>query len=131
MPHLLTSLALLAAQASVPAPNAIIGQWSNPKGTMEVRTRQCGANLCGRVVRASEKAQAAARDAGAPPLVGSDLLKNYSRTGERQWSGRIFIPKLGRDVPSQIRQTSADTITISGCMMGGLVCKTQVWHRVG
>jgi len=126
--NLFAALALLAAPGA--APDAVIGQWSNAKGTVEVRTHRCGANLCGRVVRASPKQEAAARKAGTASLVGTELLKNYRQERDGTWTGRVFIPKIGRDVPSQIKQTSNDTLTISGCMLGGLLCKTQVWHRV-
>lgn len=128
MISLFAAIALLAGPGV--APDAIIGQWSNAKGTIEVRTRRCGAELCGRVVRASAKAEASARKGGTASLVGTELLRGYRQDRNGVWNGRVFIPKIGRDVSSQIKQTSNDTLTISGCMVGGMLCRTQVWHRV-
>lgn len=117
---------------------SVLGVWSNPKGTLAVRTQPCGpadtvgaAALCGAIVRAEPKAVADARDAGVVQLIGTQLLQDYRPIGRASWSGRVFVPDMGRSFSSRIRQTSPDALTISGCLIGGMFCKSQEWHRVG
>jgi len=125
-----------AAEATVPGapgarPDAVIGRWANPRGTLAVETAPCaGGALCGRIVWASAQARAEARGAGLPDLVGTQLLRGYRRNRTGSWEGTVFVPDMGRTFPSRLRQTSPVTLTISGCVVGGLLCKSQVWHRV-
>ena len=133
---MLASGAMIAASAhagGVAAPgDPVIGRWANPKGTLAVETAPCrdGGTLCGAIVWANDKAMADAREAGVDPLIGTQLLSGYRRTGRDSWSGTIYIPDMGRRFSSRIRQTSPAQLVISGCLIGGFLCKSQVWHRV-
>ena len=111
--------------------DAPIGRWANPRGTLAVQTGPCpDGSLCGQIVWASPQAQADARDAGVGALVGTQLLQGYRPEGRGSWAGRVYVPDMGRSFSSRIRQTSAGTLSISGCLVGGFLCKSQVWHRV-
>jgi uncharacterized protein (DUF2147 family) len=126
---------MLSASGSVAAtsalqPGAAVGTWVNPKGTVKVTTSACGKLLCGTVVSASPDAQAAAQKAGAPPLVGSKLLRDYRQTGKDKWQGKVFVPDRNASYYSTIKQLNANQLKISGCILGGLLCKSQVWTRV-
>lgn len=121
-----------AAPSPAHAADPVIGKWSNPMGTLAVQTQSCrdGGTLCGAIVWASDRAQADARGAGVASLVGTQLLQGYRRTGRADWSGRVYVPDMRRSFSSRIRQSSPTTLTISGCLIGGFLCKSQVWHRV-
>lgn len=108
---------------------AIYGTWSNPKGTIDVRTAPCGERLCGEIVRASPKAIDDARKKGVNQLVGLQLLQDYKRRSD-DWAGRVYVPDMGRTFSSRIAFVGPDQIRISGCLIGGILCKSQVWHRV-
>lgn len=126
----LLSLALAAstvARATVTAPPT--GNWMNPKSTVEVNTRACGPNLCGRVVWASPKAVKDAREGGTPNLIGTELLRNYRAAGPDKWRGTIFVPDLGRSFGSKMVELGPNSLQVSGCMVGGMICRKQVWHR--
>lgn len=121
----------VADAAAAGRADAVIGRWANPKGTLAVQTGPCpDGSLCGQIVWASPQAQADARDAGVPGLVGTQLLQGYRPEGRGSWAGRVYVPDMGRSFSSRIRQTSAGTLSISGCLVGGFLCKSQVWHRV-
>ena len=127
----LTTAVMTGDAMAAQRPAAVIGRWSNPKGTLAVQTGPCGDGaLCGQIVWASPQAQADARDAGVPALVGTQLLQGYRPEGRNSWAGRVYVPDMGRSFSSRIRQTSAGTLSISGCLVGGFLCKSQVWHRV-
>ncbi|MBN8845619.1 MAG: DUF2147 domain-containing protein [Sphingomonadales bacterium] len=119
----------VAATPPIPAAASPIGVWQNPKGTIRVRTRLCGQLLCGNIVWASAKAMADARDAGVTSLIGTELLSDYRHSGAGRWTGQVYVPDQGRHFYSTIEQKGPNDIRISGCILGGLLCKRQDWTR--
>lgn len=107
-----------------------IGLWQNPAGTLRVRTAFCGEALCGTIAAASPVAEADAKAAGVPSLLGIELLENYRKIGHNHWAGRVYVPDMGRSFSSRIIQTSPSTLKISGCLIGGFLCKSQIWKRL-
>lgn len=123
---------LLAASAGLAQPQPAvspIGVWQNPKGTIRVRTRPCGELLCGNIVWASPVAMADAREAGVTSLIGTELLSDYRHTGRGRWTGQVYVPDQGRRFYSTIEQKGPNDLRISGCILGGLLCKRQEWTR--
>lgn len=129
-------MAMLAGSAAAAEPipattpaAAIMGTWHNPKNSVAVRTGACGQRLCGWIVRASDKAKADAQRSGAPELIGTALLRNYRASGKARWSGQIWVPDMGRAFGSTITMVDANTLNVKGCLIGGFICKSQVWRR--
>lgn len=120
---------VLAQPMSTPTRAAIAGTWANPKDSVRVATGPCGEFLCGWVVAANAEAVRDAREAGTVQLIGTRLLENYRQIAPASWRGRVFLPDRGSSYYSTIRQLSTDEIRISGCILGGWICKSQVWHR--
>jgi uncharacterized protein (DUF2147 family) len=108
----------------------VLGTWTNPKRTLAVRTEMCGVQLCGSIVSATPKAQQDAREAGVDRLIGTQLLRDYRFTGKNQWSGTVYIPDMGRSFSSRIVQLSPRVLRISGCILKGLICRSQDWIRL-
>jgi uncharacterized protein (DUF2147 family) len=124
--------ALLTANIA-PSPQlqpSIYGLWQNPHRTVVVRTQACGAKLCGAVTWASPEAIADARDGGTTQLVGTEILRDYRSTSPNRWQGQVFLPDRGTSFYSTIRQLNTNAMKVSGCILGGLICKSQLWHRV-
>jgi uncharacterized protein (DUF2147 family) len=120
-----------AAAAAVPAgADMIHGTWENPTGDVRVVTQPCGTELCGKVSWASELAKKDAAAGGTPQLVGTSLLRNYRETKPGNWKGKVFVPDLGDTYYSTIKQLDANRIKISGCILGGLLCKSQIWRKL-
>jgi uncharacterized protein (DUF2147 family) len=120
-----------SAFAAEPVPTAsIYGTWINPYHSVAVRTAPCANRLCGRVVWASREAQQDARDGNVPNLIGTSLLENYRPTGARSWAGTVFVPDMGRHFYSLIEQVDDGNMRVRGCILHGLVCKSQVWHCI-
>ncbi|WP_239017734.1 DUF2147 domain-containing protein [Sphingomonas aracearum] len=125
-------MALLAGNGAAAAQGneAVYGVWSNAKGTLHVQTAACGEKLCGSVVWATDKAKTDSLKGGVTHLVGTQLLQEYRRTGTNSWAGRVFVPDMGRTFSSRIQRLPSGELKISGCLVGGLICKSQTWHRV-
>jgi uncharacterized protein (DUF2147 family) len=135
-----TTLSLIAALASLPASSAAaagqeraaggpVGRWINPQGSVQVETAPCDDKLCGWVVWASPGAIKDARKAGSAELVGLELLRDYRPAGPRLWRGTVYVPDMGRSYSSRLRQVDETHLKISGCILGGLICKSQIWKR--
>lgn len=136
MPHpspLLSALAVFCLLPAMPAQAAdpVMGSWINPHGTVTVTTGACQDRLCGWVSHANAEALADAADAGVPHLVGTTLLQDYRPKGAGHWAGRVYVPDMGRTFYSTIEQQGPDALKISGCLLGGFLCRSQLWHRVG
>jgi uncharacterized protein (DUF2147 family) len=121
----------LAAAASAGSGDPALGTWSNPKGTVTVRTARCGRAICGTVVAAAPVAREKARMAGTSNLVGTRIMNGFRPAGPNRWEGEAFVPDLNLTVPATMTQLGRDEIQIEGCSMGGYLCRNQVWHRVG
>jgi uncharacterized protein (DUF2147 family) len=121
---------LAAAQPAAAAQPSIYGTWLNPHGTVAVRTGPCSDRLCGWIVWASAQAQEDARDGGVTRLVGTALLEDYRPEGSGSWSGTVFLPDKGRRFYSEIEQVDANNMKVKGCILHGLICRSQVWRRI-
>ncbi|MDF0541984.1 DUF2147 domain-containing protein [Sphingobium sp. H39-3-25] len=110
--------------------SAFIGTWINPRGTVAVETRACGAALCGRVSWAAAQAQQDAADAGVRALVGTEILQDFRPAASGRWEGTVFVPDMGRSFQSIIAMQDAGRMRVSGCILGRWICKSQVWRRL-
>lgn len=116
-----------AATAATQQPREapIYGVWLDHHKAVKVETESCGRSLCGKVVWATPEA----REEGIDPLVGLQVLSNYHQTASGAWEGRVFVPDMKRKFFSRIEQAGPDRLKISGCILGGLLCKSQYWTR--
>ena len=133
MKQIFTTLALLSLAAS-PALSAgtapIEGKWQNPKDSVTVEVARCGGAYCGTVVWASAKAKADARKGGTANLVGTRLMTGLKADGRGGYKGRVYLPKHGMHAGAQLRMVGANTLSVKGCAVAGLICKEQRWSRV-
>lgn len=120
---------LVAAATPALATGSIAGRWINPRGSVIVTTGSCHDKLCGWVSWASEAALADASDAGVRNLVGTTLLQDYRASSPGRWAGRVFVPDMGRSFSSTIERLDGDRLKISGCLIGRILCKSQIWVR--
>lgn len=117
------------ALAATPGQPLVHTLWVNPFANVKVAIGDCSGKLCGWVVWASPEAEKDAREGGVAHLVGTQVLQNYRPVSSAQWQGRVFVPDLSRSFTSTITRIDAGTLKISGCILGGLICKSQLWHR--
>ena len=128
----LSPILCLAATAAVADP---AGVWTTPKA--KVRISDCGAGLCATVLSLKEPTDEKGQpkvDRNNPdkgkqnrPIVGISVLPNMKPDGAR-WLGQIYNPEDGRTYKAYMTEESGQ-LTVQGCALGGLVCKTQVWKK--
>jgi uncharacterized protein (DUF2147 family) len=107
------------------------GVWTRDDGAARVQIAPCGAAnpgaanpvgpaLCGAVVwlkSASSKAH-----------VGQKVFFDMLRVDPNSWSGKAFKPEDGKTYSGRM-ELYGKKLKTSGCMLGGLICKTVLWRR--
>ncbi len=131
-PFILALAGAFTACAMTPASaqSSVDGLWLNPHGSVAVRTGPCGDRLCGWIVWANAEARADAKDSGVDKLDGIELLEDYRPDGEGGWKGTVYVPDMGHRFSSTITQPDARSLRVKGCLIGGFLCKSQVWQRI-
>ena len=122
----LLALTVILAQ---PAETGLEGRWRNPSGSVLISIASCDEPLCGQVEWASEKAIADARRGGTDPLIGAELLSDIVPIGEGRWKARLFVPDLNKTSKVQLHLLGLDQLKVTGCALGRVVCKSQIWTR--
>lgn len=122
---MLLMLTLIAAQDAA----APTGRWKNPSGSVIVVIDACGAAYCGTVDWASDKAKADARKGGTGTLVGTQLMTGFTPAKSGKWRGQLFIPDINRRSKAELRMQSGGQLKVTGCAVGRIICKSQLWTR--
>ena len=118
----------IAVEAAVPS--SPIGVWANPKRTVNVRAEACRDRLCGTIVHATPAALEAARAKGVTSLVGTRVFQDMEYRSSGLWRGKLYVPDLGGRFASTLRLLDDNRLEVKGCILGGLICKSQIWTRV-
>ena len=121
---LLTAMLLVASD-----PAALTGRWRNPSGSVTVLIEPCGDALCGTVAAASDRARADARRGGTANLVGTRLMTGFKPAGSDKWRGRMFVPDINHRSKAELRIVGPSRLKVTGCMVGRMICKSQIWTR--
>jgi uncharacterized protein (DUF2147 family) len=138
MKHLLATLALLTAAIAAPlsaretrAADVVASEWRNPSKSVQIRIDKCGAEtLCGTITWASAKAIADAKRGGTDKLVGTQLFRDLSPAGDGKWKGKVFVPDIRKTFSGTLEFVDDNRMTGKGCVLFGMICKSQTWSRV-
>ncbi|EGF93235.1 hypothetical protein ABI_16750 [Asticcacaulis biprosthecium C19] len=114
----LIAMAVLAAPAVAHASPE--GDWARGDGKARVRIAPCGADLCA----VNTWIHPGVKD----EKVGDVLVMTVKAEGSA-WKGKAFDPQ--RKLTYRLSITfGGESMTTSGCVLGGLVCKKVTWTRV-
>jgi len=136
MPRLLSILlagaTVLGASSAFAAPPTVSpeGVWRNPKNSVHIALKPCNGQICGYVVWASPKAEAAARKGGTPNLVGTQLMRGFVVDDGGVGRGKVFIPDLNATFGGSAQLIDDHTLRAKGCLFANVLCKTQIWTRI-
>lgn len=111
---------LLAAGAS-PALADPTGTWLRDNGNSRVRFAPCGPNFCGTLTWV--------KDPSGPAKVGQRIFYDMAPAGANAWAGKAFNPEDGKTYSGKLT-LSGSTMTTSGCVLGGLICRSVSWRKV-
>ncbi len=116
----LSAFAFVAPGVAIAQPDITAGTWMRADGLAQVRVQKCGEALCAVNVWVKNPGDEA---------VGDRLVMNVKPVKPGQMEGSAFDPKRNLRFSSKI--TFSDTaMTTSGCVLGGLLCKSVSWSKV-
>ena len=98
----------------------VSGTWQRDTGASRVRFAKCGDAICGTL--------AWLKDTNGPAKVGQHIFYDMKPSGDGKWAGSAFNPEDGKTY-SGTMALSGDALTTSGCVMGGLICRSVKWMR--
>ncbi|WP_176084417.1 DUF2147 domain-containing protein [Martelella sp. HB161492] len=119
----------LSAPASAASPQ---GTWLTQSGRTRVTIAPCDASLCGTIVWLA----APARDTKNPDasakgrdLVGAQMIYAMQPDGGG-WTGKLYDYETGKTYTGKMSLTDQGGLKLSGCILGGALCRSQIWTRV-
>jgi uncharacterized protein (DUF2147 family) len=96
------------------------GLWKRDNGEARIRIGKCGNGLCGRVVWV--------QDPKRKGDIGKLVLNNMVGNGPNSWVGKAYNPLDDKTYTGKMT-LSGNSLTTSGCIMGGMMCKSMSWMR--
>ena len=126
---LATTALLCLGGVSLASAADVTGLWATEPRTsgayITVRITPCASDRqkrCGRV--------AGAHGGARPDIVGEKILRGMSPQDDGSWGGgEILRPGKDEAYSSKLRRTDAG-LEVQGCVIGGLICRSQIWRLV-
>lgn len=127
MKKLMMAATVLGAMAGVALADPIEGMWQTEtdEGAYAlVQMAPCGANFCGTIDRTFNADGEYASD-----NIGKTLVIDMAADGSGKYKGKVWRPSNDKIYIGKIA-LSGDSMRLSGCVAGGLICSKQTWSRM-
>ncbi len=123
--------AAFALTATPVLANDVFGLWksepSDEGAYIHVKIGPCetdSAKVCGTIIETFN-------GTGERDITGKLIIKDMEPDGENEWDdGTIWAPDDDETYSSEMELKDKDTLEVSGCVLGGLICRGQDWTRV-
>src|ERR1700738_994709 len=119
-PCLILTAILLTARPGLA--DEILGTWLRDTGDEQVKFEPCGDAICGDIVWLKP-------GSGLNAKVGKRLFFDMRPSGANSWTGKAVSSDTG-SIYSGKMSVEGSTLRTSGCIVGGLICKSASWRRV-
>ncbi len=93
------------------------GMWLRSNGA-HIQAFDCSGGLGLKVVKSPE-----------PAKVGKTIMCGAKKTAENKWKGTVLNLDDGQNYSGYV-VLNGNSLTLSGCVLGGLVCKDDTWSRI-
>ena len=130
-----TILALGLVMLALPAsaqPADPSGIYLSETGETRVRIARCGGAYCGTII----SVQGEAKDVNNPDpklkarnLVGIQMISNIQPAADG-FTGQLYNYKDGKTYSGKMSFAGGKAMQLSGCVFGGLICRSQTWSKV-
>jgi uncharacterized protein (DUF2147 family) len=137
----IAATAILCLAAATPAwAGDPRGSWMTDDGKAKIAIADCSGALCGKIVALTEPNDPATgkpkTDANNPdaakrtrPMVGVQIVIDMKPDSADKWKGQVYNAEDGKTYSGSITLVDAKTLTLQGCALGGLICKSRTWTR--
>ncbi|WP_299023914.1 DUF2147 domain-containing protein [uncultured Sulfitobacter sp.] len=89
-----------------------------------VKMQSCGAAMCGTIVKTFLNGENY-----KSPNLGKKLVIDMKPEGGGKYAGKVWRPANDKVYIGKMT-VSGNSLTLSGCVAGGLICKKQKWSRL-
>ena len=118
----IVALTALTAAASPSFAADIVGTtWLRDDGTSKIHFERCQDAVCGSIAWLKPGFDTKAK-------VGERVVYDMRPDGSESWSGKASKPGEDKTFSGQMT-VAGSTLTLSGCLVGGLLCKSVTWTR--
>ena len=133
----LTGAIALSATCAFAGPlEDVSGTWLNDAKTGHIESSDCGDGTpCGNLVWIKTNQGDAPKDINntdaalrTRPLVGIQMLSDFSLKKDSWRKGKIYNPNDGKTYGSSLKRLEGDILQVKGCL--GPICKKQLWTLV-
>lgn len=108
------ALTMLASTTALAGPN---GVWKRSNGA-HIKVFNCGGGIGMRVIKSP-----------SPKKVGKTIMCGAKKSGANKWKGSVLNLDDGQRYSGYVTLRGG-SLTLSGCVLGGLVCKNDTWRRL-
>jgi uncharacterized protein (DUF2147 family) len=137
--ELVLATSLAGALAQTPAVG-LEGAWLTEDASAKISFERCATTLCGRLVwlRAPNDPETGQpiRDKNNPdatkrtrPLLGIEIFSQLQPIGSVKWRAQAYDAEKAKIYEVTIELRSPDQLALTGCGLGGLICRTELWTR--
>jgi len=120
--RLCLALTALLLTTSPSLADEVLGTWLRDNGALQVKFEPCGDAICGNIVWLKPGSETKAK-------VGQQLFFDMRPAGAASWTGKAANPGDGSIYAGKM-SIEGSTLSTSGCIVGGLICKSANWRRV-
>jgi uncharacterized protein (DUF2147 family) len=117
-----------------------LGTWFTGDKKAKIHIVNCGGAICGTLSWLAEPLDPETKqpktdnnnsDAGkkSRPLIGIPIVLSMTPAGDDKWQGKVYNAEDGGTYTGSFIMTGANTAQLKGCVMGGVICKSQTWTR--
>ncbi|WP_035026088.1 DUF2147 domain-containing protein [Gemmobacter nectariphilus] len=120
-----TVLALMAVPAFAADPVEGLWQTQTDDGAYaHVQLAPCGPAICGTIARTFN-----ASGEYKSPNLGKQLVIDMMPQGGGRYQGQVWRPSNDKVYVGKI-ELNGNSLSLAGCIAGGLLCSKQTWQRV-
>ncbi|KAA2235314.1 DUF2147 domain-containing protein [Salinarimonas soli] len=108
------------------------GVWQSETGDTRVRIARCGDAYCGTIVAVRGET----KDVNNPNealrsrnLVGARMIEEIRPVQGGGFQGQLYNFRDGKTYTGKMTLKSASAMELSGCVLGGLICRSQTWTK--
>jgi uncharacterized protein (DUF2147 family) len=116
------TLSAILLSTSLSLADDILGTWLRDNGAVQVKFEPCGDAICGNIVWVKPGSDSKAK-------IGQRLFFDMRPNGANSWTGKAASPDSG-SVYSGKMSIEGPGLNTSGCVVGGLICKSANWKKI-
>lgn len=127
MKRLIAAALFSLASAGAVLADPAVGTWQtqvDDGAYAYVKMAPCGGNICGTIARTFNSSGEYKSE-----NIGKQLVRNMTPTGGGNYEGKVWRPSNNKIYIGKM-SVNGNSLKLSGCVAGGLICSKQTWKRI-